>query len=68
MGGLGLRLRRFAPIAGVAGQSLLLVSLVVLPSYLCGLASGRSGRAVLVLVVGSLVFLRLALLRLDLLC
>jgi len=67
MGGLGLRLRRSAPIAGVAGQSLLLVSLVVLPSYLSWLASGRPGRAVLVLAVGGLGLLRLGLLRLDLL-
>jgi len=67
MGGLGLRLRRFAPIAGVAGQSLRLVSLVVLPSYLSWLASGPPGRAVLVLAVGGLDLLRLDLLRLDLL-
>jgi len=66
MAGLGLRLRRSAPIAGVTGQSPRLVWLVVLPSYLSGLASEPPGRAVPVLVVGSLAFLRLDLLRLDL--
>jgi len=66
MGGLGLRLRRSALIAGVAGQSLRRVLLAVSPSCLSGLASDPPGRAVLVLVVGSLAVLRLDLLRLDL--
>jgi len=66
MGGLGLRLRRSAPIAGVTGQSLRRVLLVVPPSYLSGLASDPPGRAAPVLAGGSLDLLRLVLRRLDL--
>lgn len=52
--------------AGVVDQSLRRVSLVVLLSYLSGLASGPPGWVVPVLAVGSLELLRLVLLRLDL--